>query len=101
MIIEESDFKLVQVGETSYLWDLYLLKTINPRDGIPREELTLDGYGLPLDAAIRRIASFRIAKKHSTLNMAEYLDKYRKIIDNLSIRCKSLSEDKAINESNV
>lgn len=101
MTIEEADFKLVQVGETSYLWDLYVLKTINPRDGIPREELTLDGYGMPLDAAIRRIASFRMNKNHETLTMAEYLDEYRKIIDDLSIRCKSLSEDKAINESNV
>jgi hypothetical protein len=31
MTIEDVDFKLEQVSDSSFSWDLYLLKTIKPR----------------------------------------------------------------------
>ena len=103
MIIEEYDFKAEQVGGTSYLWDLYLLKTIKPKVGPSREELTIDGYGMPLDSVIRRIASFRMNKKHpeEALDMKTYLKEYKDILDKLTEQCRSISIDSAIDESNV
>lgn len=46
------------------MFDLELLHIVRPKGGEPREEFKIVGYGLPLDAAIKRIISYRIQSKH-------------------------------------
>lgn len=89
MVIEESDFKLTQVSESSSFWDLELLSIVRPKGKEARQEFKNAGYGLTLSSAIRKIASFRIAQKHGeeSLTMQQYLKEYKEIIDNLSRAC--------------
>ena len=101
MKIAESDFELIQPNESAHYWDLYLLKTIKPKIGPEREELTLDAYGVPLDLAIRKIAAFRMNKRYDSLTMKEYLKNYREIIDDLTERCRVMPIDPDVTDSNV
>ena len=81
MTIEEKDFRLTPVNESSPMFDLELLYIVKPKGGEPREEFKVAGYGLPLDAAIRRIISYRIQSKHrdETISLKEYLEDYKQI----------------------
>ena len=59
MVIEESDFKL-EYEENSNKFDLYLLHTINAKDEEKRrDEFKIDGYGVSLESAIKRIINYR------------------------------------------
>ena len=77
MTIKEKDFKLTPVNESSPMFDLELLHIVRPKGGEPREEFKIAGYGLPLDAAIKRIISYRIQSKHGDLK--KYLEDYKQI----------------------
>lgn len=101
MTIEDVDFKLEQVSDSSFSWDLYLLKTIKPRTGMPRQEFVLDGYGMPLDAAIRRISAFRISQKHDILDLPTYLRLYQDTVDKVTSMTRGMDIDKEIDNSNV
>ena len=80
MIIEEKDFRLTPVNDSS-LFDLELLHIVKPKGGEPREEFKVAGYGLPLEAVIKRIISFRIQSKRGdeTISLKEYLEDYKQI----------------------
>ena len=84
MIIEESDFRLENSNDFSQFWDLELLYTVKPKSGESRQEFKNSGYGLILEAAIKRIINYRISKKHETLSLAQYLKEYKE--ENESIR---------------
>lgn len=87
--IEESDFRLTQVSDTSIFWDLELLCTIRPKDKEPRQEFKQSGYGLTMEHAIKKIANFRIANKHpNAINMKTYLSEYKKIIEEIKTICQ-------------
>lgn len=101
MTIEDIDFKLEQVNDSSYAWDLYLLKTVKPKTGMARQELVLDSYGLPLDAAIRKIVSFRISQKHDVLDLPTYIRLYQKAVDEVTSMTRGMIIDKDIDDSNV
>ncbi len=81
MTIEEKDFKLSPVNESSPMFDLELLHIVKPKGGEPREEFKIAGYGLPLDAAIKRIISYRIQSKHGddAISLKKYLEDYKQI----------------------
>ena len=89
MVIEESDFRLTQISDSSCFWDLELLYTIRPKGKESRQEFKTCGYGLTLSSAIKHIANFRIAQKHpeESLTMKQYLKEYTEIINNLSKIC--------------
>lgn len=81
MIIEEKDFRLTPVNDSSPMFDLELLHIVKPKCGEPREEFKVAGYGLPLEAVIKRIISFRIQSKRGdeTISLKEYLEDYKQI----------------------
>lgn len=81
MIIEEKDFRLTPVNDSSPMFDLELLHIVKPKGGEPREEFKVAGYGLPLEAVIKRIISFRIQSKHGddAISLKEYLEDYKQI----------------------
>lgn len=81
MTIKEKDFKLTPVNESSPMFDLELLHIVRPKGGEPREEFKIAGYGLPLEAVIKRIISFRIQSKRGdeTISLKEYLEDYKQI----------------------
>lgn len=81
MIIEEKDFRLTPVNDSSPMFDLELLHIVKPKGGEPREEFKVAGYGLPLEAVIKRIISFRIQSKRGdeTISLKKYLEDYKQI----------------------
>lgn len=64
MIIEESDFKLIPISDSSPLFDLELLYTITPKKGEPRKEFKNAGYGISIEYALKKIIAFRISNKY-------------------------------------
>lgn len=89
MVIEEPDFRLTQISESSCFWDLELLYTIRPKGKEARQEFKICGYGLTITSAMKHIANFRISQKHleGSLTMKQYLKEYNEIISNLSKIC--------------
>nr|DAN43821.1 MAG TPA: hypothetical protein [Caudoviricetes sp.] len=81
MTIEEKDFKLVPINDSSNKFDLYLLHTVKPKGGEPREEFKDPLYGLPLESAIDRIAHYRVVKKDpdGAKTMRQYLDEVKQM----------------------
>lgn len=77
MIIEEQDFRLEQVSDTSDRFDLDLLHTINKGKENERQEFKNVSYGIPLELAIKKIILYRMNQKHETLSLKEFLKEYR------------------------
>ena len=63
MVIEEKDFRMTQISQSSPFWDLELLKTIKPKGGEPRQEFTNVGYGMTLGHCLKSIMSFETVSK--------------------------------------
>ena len=83
MVIEESDFKL-EYEENSNKFDLYLLHIINAKDEDKRrEEFKIDGYGISLESAIKRIISYRLEKRLNVTTLKDYLLQYKEELKNI------------------
>ena len=79
MVIEESDFKL-EYEENSNKFDLYLLHIINAKDEDKRrEEFKIDGYGISLESAIKRIINYRLEKRLNVTTLKDYLLQYKEV----------------------
>lgn len=77
MVIEENDFRMTQISQSSPFWDLELLKTIKPKGGEPRQEFVNAGYGMTLGHCLKSIMNFRIANKHEeAVSMKQYLKEF-------------------------
>ena len=64
MTIEEKDFQLIPIDESSGSFDLKLLHKIQPRGKEARLEFKNVAYGISLARAVNRIANFRVNQKH-------------------------------------
>lgn len=76
MIIEEKDFRMTQISQSSPFWDLELLKTIRPKGGVARQEFVNVGYGMTLGHCLKSIVNFRLSCKHDVVSMKQYLREY-------------------------
>lgn len=83
MLIEEEDFRLTNDGESDY-WDLELLKTVRPKGKPERKEFQVIGYGYSFPNALKVIANHRISTKKDVYTLKEYMQDYKKIIDQLT-----------------
>lgn len=78
MIIEEKDFKLTPLDDSSTMFDLELLYTIKPKNKETREEFKVAAYGLPLIDALEKIVQYRISKNHpDTISLKEYITEFK------------------------
>ena len=83
MVIEESDFKL-EYEENNNKFDLYLLHIINAKDEDKRrEEFKIDGYGISLESAIKRIINYRLEKRLNVTTLKDYLLQYKEELKNI------------------
>lgn len=64
MIIEEKDFKLTPISDSSTKFDLDLLYKIQPKGKEARWDFKNAGYGISLEYAIKKIAHYRVYNKH-------------------------------------
>ena len=89
MIIEEKDFRLIPVSETSPMFDLELLYTIRPKGKEERQEFKNVGYGMELETVIKKIAQYRVYSKHKneSIKLLEYFTEFKKELDSLKELC--------------
>lgn len=90
MIIEEKDFRLIPVSETSELFDLEVLYTVNKGKENERTEFRNVGYGLPLESAIKKIATYRLNNKlgDDPIGLRVYLEAYKDIVNDVRKLCQ-------------
>lgn len=87
MIIEEKDFRLTPVSETSPMFDLELLYTVRPRGKEARQEFKNVAYGISLESALKKVIQYRVSCKHDTTNLETYLKDFREELDSLKALC--------------
>ena len=83
MLNEGKDFRLSNDGESDY-WDLELLKTVRPKGKPERQEFQVVGYGYSFSNALKVIVNYRISSKKDVYTLQEYIQDYKKIIDELN-----------------
>jgi hypothetical protein len=86
MVIEEPDFRMTSSTNNLPFWDLELLYIVKPKNGEPRKEFKIAGYGLSFEGAIRKIVNFRIACKFpkSALTLKQYLKEYKEEVNKIN-----------------
>jgi hypothetical protein len=92
MVINESDFRLTLIKDTSGIFDLELLKTINKGKENERQEFANVAYGVSLDTAIKYIANYRIQNKLESSNLETYLTEYRNIVKEITDCVRKITE---------
>lgn len=88
MIIEEKDFRLTPVSESSPMFDLELLYTVRPKGKETRQEFKNAAYGISLESALRKVIQYRLSCKYDTVDLATYLKEFREELDSLRKLCE-------------
>lgn len=80
MTIEEKDFRLTPISDSSPHFNLELLYKVKDR-----MEFKVVAYGVSLDYAIKKIAQYRICNKHKdkAVSLLNYFKEFKKEIDEL------------------
>lgn len=91
MIIEENDFRLIPISESSPLFDLEILYTVRPKGKEERQEFKNIAYGISLETAIKKIAQYRVSSNHKdeSVKLLTYLAEFKKELDSLKKLCES------------
>lgn len=86
MVIQEEDFRLTPINESSNRFDLELLYTIQPKGKEARQEFKVVAYGISINSAMKRIAHFRMCQglKDQALTMLDYLNGFKSELHKLS-----------------
>lgn len=89
MIIEEKDFRLTPVDDSSPMFDLDLLYVIKPKGKESRLEFKNAGYGLSLQNAIKKVAHYRVTCNHKdeAVTLLAYFEEFKKELDSLKQLC--------------
>lgn len=90
MVIEEKDFRLVPVSETSELFDLEILYTVNKGKENERQEFRNCAYGISLESAIKKVTTYRLNSKFGDdpISLSVYLESYKDIINEIKQLCQ-------------
>lgn len=90
MTIEEKDFRLAPVSDSSICFDLELLYTIRPKGKEERLEFKNVAYGISLETAIKKIAQHRVVCKHKdeAIKLLTYFSEFKKELDSLKELCR-------------
>lgn len=85
MIIEEKDFRLIPISDSSITFDLELLYTIRPKGKEERQEFKNVAYGISLELAIKKIAQYRVINnnKEEAISLSKYFSELKSEINSL------------------
>lgn len=81
MTIQEEDFKMISCSGSH--WDLELARVVRPKNGEPRVEFKPEGYGMSMESCMKRIINKRISDKKEVWSLKEYVEEYKKQLDEL------------------
>ena len=85
-MIQGDFFQLTPVNEHSLSFDIKLLHKIKGKN--PREEYKDAGYGVPLEAAIKKCIQFGLSQKLDVVSLKEYLEEYKKMAEEIGLQIK-------------
>lgn len=90
MVIEEADFRLIPIDDSTPRFDLELLYKVRPRNGESRTEFKNVAYGIQLDTAIKKIAQYRVSNKleESAVSLKEYFKEFKQEVEELIKICR-------------
>lgn len=90
MIIQEEDFKLTPIDDSTPKFDLELLYEIKSRNGELKKEFKNVAYGISLDYAIKKIAFYRLNNKHreDAIDLKKYYKEFKEELDALKVLCE-------------
>lgn len=80
MTIQGSFYRIEPIDDSSPNYDLYLLRTVKSKTN-PRDEFQLEGYGMPLEAAIGRIIRYAVNSKYKDeiITLKDYLNAIQQV----------------------
>lgn len=86
MIIEEKDFRLKPIDDSSLMFDLELLYKVTPKGGESRLEFKTAAYGLSLETALKRVVQYRLSNKHDeeAVSLESYCKEFIEELDSLT-----------------
>lgn len=86
MIIQENDYRLTPIDDSSLSFDLELSRVVNKGKNNERTEFQIAGYGLSLSNAIKRIAQYRVACNHKeeAISLLTYFNEFKKELESLN-----------------
>ena len=89
MVIEEKDFRLTPVSESSPMFDLELLYTVRPKGKEARQEFKNVAYGISLEYAIKKIIQYRISQKYKdeAISLRTYFKEFKEELDSIKALC--------------
>lgn len=89
MVIEERDFRLTPISESSLKFDLELLYTVKHKDGTTEDAFDKVAYGLTLEGALKRVAQYRVNNHHrdDAIRLVTYFKEFREELDSLKELC--------------
>lgn len=87
--IEEKDFRLIPISDSSPQYDLELLYKIQPKGKEPRFEFKNVAYGISLEYAIKKIAHYKVCCKHKeeAIKLLTYFKEFKEELDSLKTLC--------------
>lgn len=87
MVIEENDFKIIPIDDSSKLFDLELLYTVNKGKQNERTEFRNVAYGISLEHALEKIIMNRIQRKLDVVDLKTFLKEYKSQVNVLKSLC--------------
>lgn len=84
--IQENDFRLTPIDDSSLAFDLELSRVVNKGKNNERTEFQIAGYGLSLSNAIKSIAQYRVSNNHKeeAISLLTYFKEFKKELDSLN-----------------
>ena len=88
MRIEEEDFIMEQVSDTSFFFDLELKVLVKEKikgkvTGNENYKFKKAGYGMPLENCIKKIVLNRLNQKQEVYSLKEFMSEYKKSVEEL------------------
>lgn len=89
MVIEEKDFRLTPISDSSPKYDLELLYKVQPKGKDARLEFKNIAYGIGIEYAIKKIAHYRVCCKHKeeAIRLLTYFKEFKEELDSLKTLC--------------
>lgn len=88
MVIEENDFKIISIDDSTPCFDLELLYTVNKGKSNERVEFRNAGYGMSFENALKKIIMYRLNKKCDTISMKDFFKEWKIESESLKNLCK-------------
>lgn len=95
MVIQEKDFILTPINDSTPKFDLELLYKVQAKGKDPRMEFKTAAFGVSLEYAIKKIAQYRVSYKHEdeAISLKTYFEDFKRELDSIKELCKNIDNE--------